>query len=155
MLLLLLPPLVPCLSPTLVRVHPPSVSLPLLVPVPPLARSCCSRLFVAAQLFARLAFMWPPFALVCAHSVECLFVLIPTTQSHLFGLCLAFIHGHSHSFAPACLCALICGSLLSCYTRLAFIWPSFVLVHAQPLVYVYIKYTISTYMLINTLTFIA
>src|SRR5882672_11437281 len=77
-----------------------------------------------------LAFIWPSFVLVCA--------------------CL-------RSFTPTCLCALICGSLLPCYTCLAFVWAHscssglwLVSLRAlQPLVYVYIKYTISTYMLIN------
>jgi hypothetical protein len=68
--------------------------------------------------------------LICARSVGCPFVLIPATRSHLFGLCLAFVCAHLCSFTPACLCALICGSLLPCYTCLAFVWPLFGLVRA-------------------------
>ena len=124
------------------------MSLPLLVPVPPIARSCCSCSFVPTWLFARLPFMWLPFALVCACSVECPFVLIPATWSHLFGLRLAFV--------CARLCPLACVLLYADPRYLVtLVWPSFVLIRARPLVYVYIKYTISTYMLINTLTFIA
>ena len=80
-------------------------------------------------------------------------MLIPTTRSRLVGLRLAFVHAHLRSFVPARLCA-------------SFVWPSFVPVRAlwgfdgslralRPLVCVYIKYTVSTHMTIEKLTFIA
>ena len=110
----------------------------------------------------------PPLARSCLFMPACLCLLsylliYPATRSNLFGLCLAFVRAHSRLLA--------CVLLYAAPRYLVIlIWPLFGLVWARscssglwlvslcalrPLVYVYIKYTISTYMLINTLTFIA
>jgi hypothetical protein len=136
------PPLLLHLSPTLVRVHPSSVSLPPLVPVPPLVRACLHPLGCTdSHLLCS-----PPLIRACSRSVICSFSLhAASVRTRLCPLgCVSVCADprypvalvwpsfglRSRSFAPACLGAHLCRSPLPCYTCLAFVWPSFGLVWA-------------------------
>ena len=101
------------------------------------------------------AFVWPSFMLICACSVVCPFVPI-CVASICTHLCLLTVYLclflpsfglHSCLFAPAQL-----------FAHVAIMWPPFMLVcaclpHLLALICVCIKYMVSTYILMNTLTF--
>ena len=129
----MLPLLLPCLrshSPALVRVcllsFACSCSPTLVPPLPvPLLSFACSHPPALITFTRPLIRVRPPsFVCVCSSGANELFA--PALPC--FGLCLAFV-----------------------WALLGFGWSLCVL---RPPVYVYTKYTISTYMLINTLTFI-
>jgi hypothetical protein len=135
-LLLPFPPLLCCLLPTLVRVHPShppagvchsSVSLPPFVPVPPLiVRAClrplgCTHLFGLPSLLVRTRSCWPipaPALLPFTHPRSC--SPLPSAC-----WCLSFIRVP----APVCTRPLARRLCLFTPTRLcAFGWPSFAFV---------------------------